>query len=134
MRYAFDADVLIYAVNPAEPLGDAVRSLRLHLPPDQLWGSVLLLPELLAKPVREARHEEVEVLLDLLSGLSLLDVSQPLASLAAALAATYRLRAADAVHLASAVSCGADAFVTNNHKDFRAGDIQEITVLHPQDL
>ena len=55
------------------------------------------------------------------------------AALATALAATYRLRAADAVHLATAVIAGADRFVTINASDFPRS-IVEIDVTYPLDL
>jgi hypothetical protein len=45
----------------------------------------------------------------------------------------YRLRAAEATHLTTAVSLGADRFITNNKRDFPAS-ITEITITYPQDL
>jgi len=52
---------------------------------------------------------------------------------ATTLASEYRLRAADAVHLATAVVVGADRFVTNNRREFPAS-ISEIEVTYPEDL
>jgi len=52
---------------------------------------------------------------------------------ATTLASEYRLRAADAVHLATAVIVGADRFVTNNRRDLPAS-ISEIEVTYPEDL
>jgi predicted nucleic acid-binding protein len=52
---------------------------------------------------------------------------------AAALASRYKLRAADATHLATAVSLGADRFITSNSRDLTA-DIAGITVTYPADL
>jgi len=49
------------------------------------------------------------------------------------LATRYRLRAADAVHLATAVALGADRFITNNKHDFPA-TMSEIAITHPADL
>jgi len=55
------------------------------------------------------------------------------AQLSVTLGAKYGLRAADAVHLATAITAGADRFLTSNHKDF--GDrISEIDVVHPDEL
>ena len=45
----------------------------------------------------------------------------------------YRLKAADATHLATAVGMGADRFITNNQRDFLA-TITEIQVTYPADL
>jgi predicted nucleic acid-binding protein len=92
-------------------------------------GSVLLVPELLSKPIREQRIAELERLEGLLARLELLDVNAVVASLAASLGARYRLRAADAVHLATAVDSGADRFITNDRRDFPA-DIAEIDVTY----
>lgn len=99
----FDADVLIYAAVPNHPLGQRVPAL---FPPEPTVetgavagiGSVLLIPELLTKPMRD-----------------------------------HGLRAADAVHLATAVAVGADRFITNNSGDFSTS-ITEIEVIHPSRL
>ena len=56
-----------------------------------------------------------------------------MAELAVVLGAAYRLKAADAVHLATAVNAGADRFITNNAKDFKR-DIKEIDITYPDDL
>jgi predicted nucleic acid-binding protein len=49
------------------------------------------------------------------------------------LGARYGLRAADAVHLATAVSMGAGRFITNNMRDFDR-HIKEIDITFPADL
>lgn len=134
---AFDADVLIYAAVAGHPLGRRV----LALFPDGTVsggrragiGSVLLLPELMTRPVREQAGAEVAALGALLARLDLRPVDEATAELAVALGASYRLRAADAVHLATAVGTGADRFVTNNHRDFPR-TITEIDVTYPADL
>jgi predicted nucleic acid-binding protein len=114
---AFDADVLIYAAAPGHPLGTPVREL--FSAPEIAAGrnaagvgSVLLLPELLSKPMREGASEEVDALVALLARLELLPVDYATSTLATALGARYRLRAADAVHLATAISAGADRFIS----------------------
>lgn len=67
---AFDADVLIYAGSPEHPLGRRVRALFPEAPGAIAGvGSVLLLPEVLAKPMRDGADEEVGVLAGLLSRL-----------------------------------------------------------------
>jgi predicted nucleic acid-binding protein len=48
-------------------------------------------------------------------------------------ASGYRLRAADTVHLATAVVAGADRFITNNRRDFSAS-ISEVDVTYPEEL
>jgi len=55
------------------------------------------------------------------------------AELAIVLAARYGLRAADAVHLATAVGLGADRFITDNQRDFPP-TVAEVRVTYPADL
>ncbi len=132
---AFDADVLIYAADPEHVLGVRVRRLFEAVTPDGPAGvgSVVLLPEVLSKVVRE-QQEAVRTVLDaLLSRLDLQDLDRSVAQVATDLAAKYRLQAADAAHLATAVSVGADRFITNNQRDFPK-TIEEIDVVYPADL
>lgn len=135
---AFDADVLIYAAVPGHQLGRRIRAL---FPAEAIEGteaiagigSVMLLPELLAKPLRQQRAAELADLGALLGRLDLRPTDLATAELATALAASYGLRAADAVHLATAVGAGADRFLTNNRTDFPKS-IVEIDVRYPDDL
>ena len=135
---AFDADVLIYAAFRAHPLGRKVAAL---FPPAAVEedtpavgiGSVLLIPELLTKPLRDEAEEEVAALSWFLARLDLRPVDVSTADLAAVLGAKHGLRAADAVHLATAVQAGADRFITNNRKDFVKA-IDEIAVIYPDEL
>jgi predicted nucleic acid-binding protein len=55
------------------------------------------------------------------------------AGLATSLSAKYTLRAADAVHSATAVAAGADRFITNNKRDFPRA-IAEVDIAYPADL
>ena len=96
-------------------------------------GSVLLLPELLTRPLRDEATDELAELGVLLGRLDLLPLDRATAELATALGASYRLRAADAVHLATAVAGGADRFLTNNQSGFPT-TIAEIDVIYPEHL
>jgi len=134
---AFDADVLIYATSPRHTLGRRVLGLLLEPGGDPAMpagiGSVLLLPELLSKPTREGVEHEVTALAAVLARLDLLPVDEATARLAVGLGALYRLRSADAVHLATAVGAGADRFITNNQRDFPKA-IAEVEVVYPFEL
>jgi predicted nucleic acid-binding protein len=135
---AFDADALIYAAVPEHPAGRRVAALFPvaavgDADPPAGIGSLLLLPEVLGKSLRDGATEEVRVLTGLLARLDLRPVDLATAELAVALAACYRLRAADAVHLATAVAVGADRFITNNRRDFPV-TISEIRITYPSDL
>jgi predicted nucleic acid-binding protein len=131
---AFDADVLIYAAVPGHPLGRRVAAL-LRAPGARRpgVGSCLLLTEVLSKPLRDGHAGEVRVLAGLLARLDLRPLDRATAELATVVAAKYGLRAADAVHLATAIGIGADRFVTNNKRDF-GGGIKEIDIIYPDSL
>jgi predicted nucleic acid-binding protein len=132
---SFDADALIYAAVPGHPLGRRVAALFTTAGAGTLAGagSVLLLPEVLGKPLRDGTTDEVRALAGLLARLDLRPVDRATAELATALSGRYRLRAADATHLATAVGLGADRFITNNQRDFPAA-IAEIRITYPADL
>ena len=135
---AFDADVLIYAAVPDHHLGRRVRALfPVHATTTSGAvagiGSVLLIPELLTKPMRDGAETELEALTALLGRIDLRPVDEAIAELATVLGATHRLRAADAVHLATAVAAGADRFITNNSTDFTKS-ISEVAITYPDEL
>ena len=135
---AFDADVLIYAAIPDHPLGRRVAALFSAEAAAKSGmragvGSVLLLPELLAKPLKDGEADAVKTLSGFLARLDLRPVDRATALLATVLGARYNLRAADATHLATAVSMGARRFITDNRRDFRA-PITEIDITFPADL
>jgi len=131
---AFDADVLIYAAVPGHPLGRRVAALFRQAPPGTTAGigSVLLLPEVLSKPLRDGSTDEIRALAGLLARLDLRPVDRATAERATALASRYQLKAADATHLATAIGMGADRFITNNKRDFDA-TIKEIDVTYPNE-
>lgn len=132
---AFDADALVYAAVPGHPLGVRVAALFRAAGPGELagTGSVLLLPEVLGKPLRDGSTGEVRLLAGLLARLDLRPADRATAELANSLATRYRLRAADAVHLATAVAIGADRFITSNKRDLPA-TMSEIAITYPADL
>lgn len=128
---AFDADVLIYAAAPAHSFSARIR--RALNSSEVAMGSVLLIPELLIKPLRTDAEDELLALSAIVGRLTLLPCDADTAQLAAVLGARYGLRAVDAVHLATAVQAGADRFITNSRKDF-SSVIAEIDVVFPEDL
>ena len=132
MALAFDSDAIIYAATPGHRLGEAVWAL-LDAEGTPRLGSVLLLSELLVKPTREGRETELRSLLACLGRLDLRTIDAQVAALSVTLGAAYRLKAPDAIHLASAVDAGADGFVTNNRKDFDK-PITEIEVVFVDEL
>jgi predicted nucleic acid-binding protein len=135
VKDAFDADALIYAAVPGHPLGRRVLALFRSAATGTAagTGSVLLLPEVLGEPLRDGGVAEIQALAGLLARLDLRPVDRATAELATALASRYRLRATDATHLATAVSMGAERFITNNRRDL-GPDIKEIDVTYPDAL
>jgi predicted nucleic acid-binding protein len=130
----FDADVLVYAAVRGHPLGR--RVLRIFREAGGHFagaGSVLLLPEVLSKPLRDRQTSEVRSLAALLSRLDLRPVDTTTAEIATVLGAKYGMRAADATHLATAVALGADRFITSNKSDFPR-TIAEVLITYPEDL
>jgi len=132
---AFDADALIYAGIPGHSLGERVAALFSAVPSGRRAGvgSVLLVPEVLSKPVKDGDTHSVRMLSGLLARLDLRPVDLAMAEQAAVLRARYKLRTADATHLATAISTGAHRFITNNQRDF-GSFIKEIDVTYPADL
>ena len=135
---AFDSDVLIYAAVPGHPLGERVAALFPVSPvgeraPKVGVGSVLLLPEVLSKPLRDGDTEATRTLSEFLTRLDLRPVDQMTAAQAAILGARYKLRGPDATHLATAIAMGAHRFITNNKRDFGV-PIKEIDITFPADL
>lgn len=131
---AFDADVLIYAAAADHPLGRRVRALFDTCADDLVGvGSLMMLPEVLAKSLRDGATDELMALTALLSRVDLRPLDAVTAEVSTSLSASHRLRAADAVHLATAVVAGADRFVTNNRRDFPTS-IVEIDVVYPDTL
>lgn len=92
---------------------------------------MLLLPELLSKATREG--DELLALAAILGRIDLRPLDVATAQVSVVVAAKYRLRAADAIHLATALAAGADRFITNNRRDFPK-TIAEIDITYPTDL
>lgn len=128
MSDAFDSDVLIYAANDVS-IAPQIQALIESAP--HAIGSLLLLPETLSKPVRQANTCEEEAVARLLKRLDLKPVDVEVADAATVFAAKYRLRAVEAIHLATAVVWGAERFHTNNRKHF-GPHITEVEVVWPE--
>lgn len=125
MTDAFDADVVIRAAKPEGRLQRrALASSR-----DRI-GSVVLLPEALSWALRRGATNEARRLNELFATFDLKPVDEEIADASVTIGAKYGLRAADAIHLATAIVWGAERFVTNNTKDF-GPHITEIDVVVP---
>jgi predicted nucleic acid-binding protein len=130
---AYDADVLIYAAVPGHPLGRRALALLAGCQEAPAGIGSMLLPEILAKPLRDGAEAELLALTAILGRLELRPLDEATAQLAVALGATHGLSAPDAVHLATAVNAGAARFLTNNRRDFPKS-IPEVAVTYPDEL
>lgn len=105
----FDSDALIDAADPRIATAPATRA---RIEAGAGVGSVLLLPEVVAKPIRAGSEDERPAL--------------------GVLLARVDLRPADATHLATAIRAGADRLTTGNRKDFGRVDGLDLEVVHPE--
>jgi predicted nucleic acid-binding protein len=95
----------------------------------RLVTSVLTLMEVLVVPKRERQEQLCQRYRELFASfpqLTVLAIDQSIAEVASDLRATYTLRTPDALHLATAIVAGADAFVT---EDRRLSNISAIQVI-----
>ncbi len=107
--------------------------MRARLTGAELYGSVLLPVEILAKPQRTGAQEEFASLVALLRTVSLVPLTMPLVSVATTLAVDFNLRTVDAVHLATAAQSKVDVFYTNNRRDFAGVSIPGLSVESPSE-
>lgn len=127
---AIDANMLIYVAQDDGRGKEVASLLDGSRSQESMVGSLLLLPEVLSRPIRSGWDLERSRLEALLVSIDLKPVDIDTATLSAELAAKYGLRAADAIHLATAVQWGAQRFLTNNSKDF-GQHIDEIEIVLP---
>lgn len=121
---AFDSDIVIFASKEDPRGGLLTQATQSRLHGAVGFGSIVLLTETLVPDPVDSR------LVAILARLELIVVNEQIATLAADLRRTYRLKTPDALHLASAIAAGADRFVTGNHRDFTER-IREIDIVHP---
>jgi predicted nucleic acid-binding protein len=96
--------------------------------------STIILPEILAKPLRESDDKLVTAYRSIFyktQGITLSPVSSSIADRAADLRARYNLKTPDALHIATAIDAGCQAFLAN---DLDLRRVKEIQVLALDDL
>lgn len=97
--------------------------------PIRAYSSVITLAEVLLQPLRtgdKTLEQEYRDILVNSGGYQLVPTTIPVAESAADLRARYNLRTPDALHVASALRAGCDAFLTN---DTGIKRVTELTVL-----
>lgn len=133
---AFDTSPFIYFIERHPLHLTVMRELFRRVDAGDIIGfsSVLTLTEVLTRPLQVGNHRlerEYRSLLEHSRHFTLVPVDEQIASHAALLRARYKLRTPDALHVASALQHGCQAFITN---DRALGGIQELSVLLVEDL
>lgn len=96
-----------------------------------IFTSTIILSECLAKPLRENDLPTVQAYNDLFeqtSHIRLISVDRQIARRSAILRAQYQLKTPDALHLATAIETGCQAFLTNDLALKRVTDIQVLVL------
>jgi predicted nucleic acid-binding protein len=129
--YGVDTMLFIYHFEDHPQFGPGATRLLQAAEKDrlQLVTSVLTLMEVLVVPKRERQVQLCQRYRELFASfpqLTVLAIDLPIAEVASDLRATYTLRAPDALHLATAIVAGAEAFVT---EDRRLSNIAAIRII-----
>lgn len=134
-RIAVDTNIFItiFAKEPMFEKVKAVVSLAADENKIELIASVLAYAECLAVPLRYNNQEDVEQirLAFQMPNLYVCPMNSEVAVEAASLRAKYGFKMPDAIHLATALTCEADCFLTN---DRRLVKCEEIKVLSLEEL
>lgn len=130
-QLAFDTAPLIYFVERNPSYFERMLFIMGYVDRGLIAGvaSTMALTEVLVQPLRagdSALTERYETILSHSRGFRLEPVTTPVARHAADLRARYNLRTPDALHIATAISAGCDAFLTN---DTALQRVAEITIL-----
>jgi predicted nucleic acid-binding protein len=99
----------------------------------RLVTSVLTLMEVLVVPKREGQEQLCHRYRELFASfprLTVLSIDPAIAEVASDLRATYTLRTPDALHLATAIVAGAEAFVTEDRRLSSISAIRVISIDH----
>ncbi len=121
-KVSLDTNIFICALNEKDPRKAEARQIFEQIKENHLgtYISVLVLEEFFIRVYRQGQEKETASILDFISldGLTnILDMNKEIALLAAKLRAEYSsLRTPDAIHLASAISAGANTFITTDRR------------------
>ncbi len=133
LRVGLDTSLFIYHLESRSRYSDTTTAIFQQLERGSFEGvtSVLTLMELAVKPLQLGRPDvadEYEILLANFPNLTIAQIDRAVARRAAELRSSYRLRPADALHVACTIEAGASAFLTNDRDLRRISDL-EILIL-----
>lgn len=119
---SLDTNIFIRALDDSTNLGDKARELIIEIreATPRVFISTILLEEFFVRVYKDKREKEETNILDFLTigGLgTFVSMDRQVALLAAKIRVDYpTLRAPDAIHLASAISAGANIFITTDKR------------------
>ncbi len=136
-RLGLDTDAVIDFVQADPTRGALLSDVFSRISANQFAGftSTIALTETLVRPFRsgdEAQQKKIKDLLLHSHNLYSVPVDAAIAEIAADLRARYNLRTPDALHAATALHSGCEAFLTNNGQHFRR--VTELNVLVVNEL
>ncbi|MBV8200561.1 MAG: type II toxin-antitoxin system VapC family toxin [Acidobacteria bacterium] len=131
--YGVDTMLFVYHFEEHPQFGPGASRLLRAAEHDRLRlvTSVLTLMEVLVVPKREGQLQLCQRYRELFASfpqLTVLPIDPPVAEVASDLRATYVLRSPDALHLATAIVAGAEAFVTGDRRLQRISAIRVIGI------
>ena len=138
-RLGMDTDAIIYFVEADATHGHLLSSVFSRIDTGQITGitSTIALTETLVRPLRSkdtAQQQKIKSLLLNSRNMISVPVNDTIAEMAADLRARYNMRTPDALHAATAISSGCDAFLTNNGRDFRRVTELNVIILNELEL
>lgn len=119
---SLDTNIFIRALDDSTHLGDKARELIIEIKETapRVFISTILLEEFFVRVYKDKQDKEETNILDFLTigGLgTFVNMDRQVALLAAKIRADYSsLRSPDAIHLASAISAGANTFITTDKR------------------
>jgi len=132
-RLYIDASPLIYFVERNPAYVDRVRAIIEQVDAGSLEGvsSVMVLTEVLAHPIRlkeSGIQRAYHRILRNSTNFRLIPLQESTAVEAANFRAHYNLRTPDALHIATALEAGCEAFLTNDHALRRVSEIRALVL------
>lgn len=125
-----DTSPLIYFIEFHPMFGLVAREIFHRVSIGTIVGycSNLIRTETLTHPLRRGDHVQAEAYRALFLNLRMIDVDGMIAERAADLRARYNLRTPDAIHIATAIVAGCDAFLTNDLALRRVTELRVLTL------
>lgn len=144
VKLAFDTAPIIYFIERNPTYIDRMRVILRHIShPHNTLGhaSVMVLAEVLVQPLKMGNYslaQKYERILAKNNRLQLIPVSPSIARQTAKIRADYGLKTPDALHIATAIETGCDAFLTNDRGLQRVTEIKVLVLddmrVNPSDI